>query len=101
MAVSFLARLILDWVKSVLYIFSENTDTENWTVNSICLNKKADVNFENGINLGRNFGPPLRYINILPKYCFMSYDRFEIILNSLMFKIKKQTTHKKLNFINE
>ena len=42
---------------------SADTDVMAGNFNSICSNKKADVNFEIGINLVRNFGPPLRHIN--------------------------------------
>ena len=40
-------------------------DVISWTVNSVRANEKSDVNSEIGINFVWNFGPPLRYINII------------------------------------
>ena len=44
---------------------SAGTEVITWTVNLISSNNKADVNFQIGINLVRNFEPPLKYIYII------------------------------------
>ena len=59
-------KLFTQLPSHIIAFTSPGTDVMAWTVNSICSNKKVDVNFEIGIDFVRNFGPPLRDINIIP-----------------------------------
>ena len=56
-----------------------------WSVNSICSNKTADVNFEIGINLVRKFGPPLRHINIRSSTVWTGTDGLSTENDKLIF----------------
>ena len=64
----------------VIAFTSAGTDVMTWTVNSVCSNKKANVNFEVGINFVRNFGPPWRHIDIIPSIVWANRDGLSIDL---------------------
>ena len=69
----------------IIAFTSAGTDVMAWTVNSVCSNKKAVVNFQIGINPVRYFGPPLRHINIIPSTVWASRDGLSTdLLNSCL-----------------